>query len=386
MERPTVDGDSPAAGSPVRPSEPLDLVARHAGEQLGATLALVAVERRGELRVCGTWGEGSTALLGRVVQPDGPPATSARLVVGADPLVLSTAAGAPGDEVSCLQSKTVTMPGREPRVLVVVRPRAPEESLHWLRLAAEAVVTAEVAGEQQRLRSGLQEREDERRRWARELHDETLQELGAVQVLLSSTLRRQTPARDGPGDAVEALRLASEMLGRQITGLRHLITELRPAGLDELGLRAPLQALARRVRAVTGIPVHVIVDLPYADGRVATRLLPDIEVAIYRVVQEAVANACRHAAPSQIRVSVVEGDTEVEVRVSDDGRGVDPAPRSAGFGLVGMRERAELAGGWLDVLHVGVYGQPGSGTTVRLVVPARHRLETAEPDAAQPQT
>ena len=187
-------------------------------------------------------------------------------------------------------------------------------------------------------------------------------------------------------DAVEALQLASEMLGRQITGLRHLITELRPAGLDELGLQAPLQALARRIRAVTGIPVHVIVDLPYADGRVATRLLPDIEVAIYRVVQEAVANACRHAAPSRIRVSVVEGDTEVEVRVSDDGRGVDPARRSAGFGLVGMRERAELAGGRLDVLDEGVYGRPGSGTTVRLVVPARHRLDAGEPDAAQPQT
>lgn len=384
MERQKEPGDGPP--------HPLDLVARRAVEQLAATLALIAVERRGALVVRGAWGAGTQELVGRVVQLDAPPSGCARLATGVASVVLSAAAGATGEEVQYVQSD----PDNEPRVLVVVRAGmdgpTSKASLDWLRFAAEVVVAAESAGERQRLRSGLQEREDERRRWARELHDETLQELGAIQVLLSSTLHRDSAHREdldrenNSRDAVDALRLASEILARQITGLRHLITELRPAGLDELGLRAPLQALARRVRAVSGIPVHVVVDLPYADGRAATRLLPDIEEAIYRVIQEAVANACRHAQPTRIRVSVVEGDTDIDVRVSDDGRGLHQGPEPAGFGLVGMRERAELAGGRLEVLDVGPYGQRGRGTTVRLVVPASHRPAEGGPTAEHPQT
>jgi hypothetical protein len=108
--------------------------------------------------------------------------------------------------------------------------------------------------------------------------------------------------------------------------------------------------------------------LPYADGRVATRLLPDIELAIYRVVQEALTNAARHSHGSRTRVVVAEEGGQVRVEVSDNGTGTG---HMTGFGIEGMRERATLAGGQLEVLPYGDGEQAaGPGTTVRMVVPA----------------
>lgn len=245
--------------------------------------------------------------------------------------------------------------------------------------AAEDALAFELEGEQLRLRIALQEREEERRRWARELHDDTLQHLGALQLLLSSARRRwdRTPQHNAD-ELLGAVDQATELLVDQITSLRHLITELRPAALDELGLRAPVQALAERTETLTGLHVEVQMSLRYSDGMVSTRLLPDIEIAIYRVVQEALTNAGRHSGASWARVSVIEGNDEVQVEVCDNGRGLGRG--SAGFGIQGMRERAALAGGRLQVSaapngtpHVG---DGAGGTLVRLVVPAAHRSET----------
>jgi signal transduction histidine kinase len=254
--------------------------------------------------------------------------------------------------------------------------RGMEDLLH----AAEDAVWAELDGDRQRLRAVLQEREEERRRWARELHDETLQQLGALQVLLTSARRS---AGSGPsadvGRLLESVDVGVDLLAGQIASLRHLITELRPAALDELGLRAPLHALAERTEALTGIRVSVEVSLRYADGEITTRLLPDIELAVYRVVQEALTNAGRHSGAQRAWVSVLERDGEVTVEVGDDGAGMADGSRSgAGFGVRGMKERARLAGGRLDVLSVNRAQPPGaasqtSGTVVRMVVPATHR-------------
>jgi len=217
------------------------------------------------------------------------------------------------------------------------------------------------------VRENLHEREEERRRWARELHDETLQQLGALQVLLTSALPKGGTAP--PAGLVDVVRQASELLAGQIRNLRQLITELRPAGLDDLGLLPPLQALARRTEQLSGIPVRLHVSLRYAEGVIGTRLLPDVELAVYRVVQEALTNVRRHSTATRVTVTVVEDDETVVAEISDDGRGFD-VDGAGGFGLSGMRERAELAEGTLEVTR----GRPdGRGTTVRLVVPARHR-------------
>lgn len=243
--------------------------------------------------------------------------------------------------------------------------------------AAGDVVNAADRGQRERLRESLQEREDERRRWARELHDETLQQLGALQVLLTSV--RQPPdsaAQTAWKDMAAALGQAVELVSSQIVSLRHLITELRPAALDELGLRPPLEALAERTEQLTGLRVDVQVSLPYADGLASTRLMPDVELAVYRVVQEALANAARHSGGTVVVVRVVEEGDQVRVDVSDNGTGLD---RPTGFGIDGMRERASLAGGRLEVTTQHV-GKRRAGTTVRMVVPALHRQDEEATD------
>jgi signal transduction histidine kinase len=251
-----------------------------------------------------------------------------------------------------------------------------EDLLH----AAEDAVWSELDGDRQRLRAVLQEREEERRRWARELHDETLQQLGALQVLLTSA--RQSAGSGSSADSgrlLQSVDVGVDLLAGQIASLRHLITELRPAALDELGLRAPLHALAERTEALTGIQVSVQVSLRYADGEITTRLLPDIEVAVYRVVQEALTNAGRHSGAHRAWVSVLERGDQVTVEVGDDGAGMAAGNRSeSGFGVRGMKERARLAGGRLEVLSAsGAQLKPAagltSGTVVRMVVPATHR-------------
>ncbi|ADB49725.1 GAF domain-containing sensor histidine kinase [Conexibacter woesei] len=222
-------------------------------------------------------------------------------------------------------------------------------------LADWAAVAIDNAGrfERQRLRDTMAAAEQERRRWARELHDETLQGLGGLQVLLSSALRRSSE----PSQVEGAVRAAVEEIGTEIEKLRTLITELRPAALDELGLEPALESLAGRVAAVEGIVVTSEVVL--ADGE-RRRLPPDLETAVYRLVQEALTNAVKHARAERVDVRVTERDGCVELTVRDDGAGFDVGAPRAGFGLLGMEERVALAGGTL-----AVQSRPGAGTTIR---------------------
>jgi signal transduction histidine kinase len=293
------------------------------------------------------------------------------------PLTVRAGAGSERCNDSTLVLRGATA-GQAALVVLVEAPRdvttaETVASLQRLLDAAAAAGRAAPHDVAAALRSGLQEREEERRRWARELHDETLQQMGALQVLLTSTLRNAgSPTAAAP--MPDALRTAVRLLNDQIVGLRHLITELRPATLDELGLSAPLQALARRTEELTGLGVDVHVSLRFADGELTTRLLPDVEVAIYRVVQEALTNASRHSGATRARISVVEDDDTVVVEVSDNGTGMSRSLTAPGFGITGMEERAVLAGGQLEVLP-GVGGaEAGGGTVIRLVVPAAHRV------------
>jgi signal transduction histidine kinase len=226
--------------------------------------------------------------------------------------------------------------------------------------AATAVATGQhVAAEG--VRRSLEASERERGRWARELHDETLQEMGALKLHLSAAHRS-----DDVAQLKEAIAGAVAQLVDGIDRLRALITDLRPAALDQLGTGAALEALVDRLAGQSGLAIALDVDLDYERGRSAVRHVPDLEATIYRTVQEALTNVIKHAEATSGVVSVSEAADTVELAVRDDGRGFDPATQSRGFGLLGMRERIALAGGTL-----AVQARPGEGTEIRVRLPVR---------------
>lgn len=203
--------------------------------------------------------------------------------------------------------------------------------------AATAVATAQSV-ETDRVRRSMEAAEAERRRWARELHDETLQGLAALKVLIGSAARLQLST-----EVSSVLDSATEQLSAEIANLRSIITELRPATLDELGLVPALISLGSRTAGRTGLDVRTnLEELPTTD-----RLPPQVETAIYRIAQEALTNIAKHADATVVDIALHERHGAVELEVRDDGRGFDPAATTSGFGLLGMRERVELAGGTL---------------------------------------
>jgi signal transduction histidine kinase len=233
--------------------------------------------------------------------------------------------------------------------------------------AAIAIATAQSVGAE-RLRLSLRAAEEERARWARELHDETLQELGALKLMLDSAQQTGKAAMMQSSGAS-----AASQLDLLIRNLQALITELRPAALDEIGLEAALDALLARVRASSGLVLETHVSLAHEEGRHPTRLEPEIERAIYRVLQEALTNAMKHASAERVTINLVEEANSVTLTVADDGSGFDPEQLTGGFGLVSMRDRVSLVSGSLSI-----DSSPGRGTTVRIEVPARHREPLAE--------
>lgn len=232
--------------------------------------------------------------------------------------------------------------------------------------AATAVATAQsVASEHHRQR--LSAAEGERARWARDLHDETLQSLSALQIRLSNARRMGKP--EGLAQAVEE---AVEYLQAGIADLRAMITDLRPAALDELGVEAALQALAERTQH-RGIEVDASIDLAYEQGRARVRHTPELEVALYRIVQEALSNAAKHGRATRAVVEIQEDTSSIHLVVRDDGDGFDPGTvQTSGFGLLGMHERVQLLDGTLQIESA-----PGDGTTVRATLPARRVADLA---------
>lgn len=223
--------------------------------------------------------------------------------------------------------------------------------------AATTIVTVQAV-EAEKLRLSLEASERERRRWARELHDETLQELGALSVIL------EVSAKEGALPP-KSRQTAIEHVDRGIRNLQGLITELRPSVLDELGVGPAIESLARRSSQRFDVDIDVDVDLSAEDDPGHERLRADLEATIYRLVQEATNNAIKHAGPAQISVTVSRSERLIEVSVADDGAGFDLDTAERSFGLVGMQERVSLVGGRLEIESA-----PGKGTRVHAELPA----------------
>ncbi|MFZ5822760.1 MAG: GAF domain-containing sensor histidine kinase [Bacillota bacterium] len=180
--------------------------------------------------------------------------------------------------------------------------------------------------------------EDERRRIARELHDETGQALTALVVNLDFLVRH--PIDEG---ALRA-RLAEvrEMAEATLAEVRRVIHEMRPTVLDDLGLEAAIRWLVKRYEP-GGLKIKV--ELSGLNGR-----LPDhVEITVFRVIQEACTNTVKHASAVNLKIRVVRRGHWLTVEVTDDGKGFDPAQRERGMGLPGLRERVTLAGGTLSI-------------------------------------
>ena len=231
-----------------------------------------------------------------------------------------------------------------------------EQLLRTFAASAAQAVALNRSVEADRLRSTIAAGDAERSRWARELHDQTLQSLGGLRVALSTVLGR---GDESTKDA--AIRQAIEDIEFEIANLRGIITDLRPSMLDDLGLVPAIEALLDR-RRDAGLEIVGELALGDVSSR-ADGLDPQLETTIYRLVQESLTNVIKHARASTVRVSVAAIEGEVRIEVQDDGLGFDPGERTEGFGLAGMRERVYLAGGTVEL-------QSGeNGTLVRARLP-----------------
>ncbi|MEZ5099820.1 MAG: GAF domain-containing protein [Thermoleophilia bacterium] len=201
----------------------------------------------------------------------------------------------------------------------------------------------------------LAAQEDERRRLARDLHDETGQALTSILLAIGHIERA-----GGDGERAAAAEGLRSLVRETLGDVRRLSHELRPAALDDFGLRAALERLGQGIADRSTIDVDVL-------DRLERRLAPELETALYRVAQEALTNVVKHAAAHRVSVTLHEDAGVVALVVEDDGRGFDPeAPAADSLGLVAMRERIELLDGRLTVAS-----SPGEGTTVRASVPVR---------------
>jgi signal transduction histidine kinase len=262
----------------------------------------------------------------------------------------------------------LTLRGRPYGVLVAVDRQSdgPEFSVEDEELleafaasAATAVATAQLFDSARR-RDRIAAGEAERRRWARELHDETLQGMAALRMSLA--------AMEGadPAAAQKLIQQAIADVEAEAEKLRSLITDLRPVALDQLGVAAAIELLADGVET-PGFEVQTRLDFAFEQGRAEERLDDERETAIYRIVQEALNNTVKHAGAAHAWVEIVEDEDRGDVRIAirDDGGGFDPNGESPGYGLSGMRERVELLGGSIELRSA-----PGKGTEIHAMVPS----------------
>ena len=196
--------------------------------------------------------------------------------------------------------------------------------------------------------------EEERQRLSRELHDRIGQPLAALRINLD-VLRRELPAAAGPG-----LDRQTQLIEEVIRLVRQLTAELRPAELDDIGLAAALRSHGEQAADRYGFEVDVL------GAELRPRLPRAAERALFRIAQEALANAAKHARAQAVTIELEAQDGEATLSVVDDGAGFDTDRKASGYGLLTMRERVEEVGGRLEVESV-----PGHGTRIMAAVPLR---------------
>lgn len=347
----------------------LELVVRRLRELLAARLVGIALPADGELRVAAADGPESAGWLdlrlpvgsskmGRVFERK----RSERVdSVVDDPEVDQATAR----KLAVRAALYVPLVARDRAIGVVFAadkdardPRFTDDDLRLAEIfAARAAVAVDLSEQVSRdaVRRIVAAQELERRRLARELHDETGQALTSILLGLKSI--------EDAGDADAARAAARELRDHVVLALqdvRRLALELRPKALDDFGLVSALERLAETFQEATGI--HVELEA----GMSRNRLPEEIETALYRIVQEALTNVVKHAEATRVSVVLTRRDGAVAVIVEDDGRGFDPERTDGdGVGLLGMRERIELLGGRLVV-----ESSPTAGTTLAAEVPA----------------
>jgi signal transduction histidine kinase len=236
----------------------------------------------------------------------------------------------------------------------------PRFTVEDVRLAEVFAQRASVAVDLSRrvasdaLRRVVAAQEQERSRLARELHDETGQALTSILLGL-----RTVEEAGGETEMRAAVAEVRDLVRSTLQDVRQLAVELRPKALDDFGLAAALARLAESFAEQTGIAVGFESALP------AERLAPEIETALYRIVQECLTNIVKHARAGSVSIVLGRKPDAVTAVVEDDGVGFDPArTRDDGLGLIGMRERVALVGGRLTI-----ESRPGAGTTFVAEVP-----------------
>ncbi|HEY0945136.1 MAG TPA: sensor histidine kinase [Opitutaceae bacterium] len=198
------------------------------------------------------------------------------------------------------------------------------------------------------------------------MHDEVGQALTATKISLQTLARSPEPTRIA-SDLPEVIALVDRLLGI----VRSLSLDLRPPLLDELGLVPALRWLIEKQGQATGL------EISFQPVEPASRLDPALAITCFRIVQEALTNAARHAQAHSVQIRLLASIDHLEVAVSDDGRGFVPslafsrADRGGSLGLISMQERASLLGG-----SCVIESAPGQGTTVRATFPLTHPAAT----------
>jgi len=348
----------------------LDLVARRLRELLDARLVSVLLPAGSEdLRVVAAAGEGSEEVLGRIVARSA--SKSGRVLergvservdsVLDDPDVspdLTRVIGARTGLWVPLVVRTEMIGVIEAHDKLGAEPRFSDNDLRLAEtFASRAAVAVDLSERIARdaLRRVVDAQELERRRLARELHDETGQALTSILLGLKSLEETlQT------GESQEAMARLRELVVATLQDVRRLAVELRPSALDDFGLVAALERLTSSFAEQTGIAV----DFGAALG--SDRLPGELETALYRIVQESLTNVVKHARARHVSIALTRMEGYVTAVVEDDGQGFDPDAEGDGFGLIAMRERLGLLGGRLRI-----ESSPGAGTTIAADVPLR---------------
>src|SRR5216684_2169468 len=212
----------------------------------------------------------------------------------------------------------------------------------------------------------LQAQEEERRRLARELHDESSQNLTALLIhteILNQTLQGTIVAEEARARLRGELQYLTQLTQGTLENIRTLALQLRPGVLDDLGLLAALRWLAEDIRLRLQLPVEL--DLEPVENSIRQQGLTALyETTLFRIAQESLTNAARHGHAQHLSLSLKQEQRAVRLQVRDDGCGFDPSSKHTGLGIAGMRERAASLGGKVIIVSV-----PGQGTSVEACLP-----------------